>query len=65
MNEKKEAPRLLTVAEVQKILRMGRNTTYAFLGADDCPFRVCRIGRQFRIPAKSFYEWLDGSEQQV
>lgn len=50
---------VLTVADIQDILRLGRNTAYEFI-SNDCPFPIIRIGHQIRIPAAQFFEWLDG-----
>lgn len=50
---------VLTAEEVQQILRLGRNKTYEFLNAEDCPVPIVRVGHQIRVPAKQFFEWLD------
>lgn len=50
---------VLLAEEVQQILRLGRNKTYEFLNAEDCPVPTVRVGHQIRVPAKQFFEWLD------
>lgn len=41
-------PDFLTVGELQKVLRIGRNGTYEAIRRSDIP--VVRIGRSIRIP---------------
>lgn len=54
---------VLTAREVQEILKVGNKTVYRlFAGA--CPFQVVKIPGGYRIHAKSFFEWLDGKEDQ-
>jgi hypothetical protein len=43
-----EYPDLLTVGDLQKVLRIGRNGTYEAIRRSDVP--VVRIGRCIRIP---------------
>ena len=54
---------VLTAREVQEILKVGNKTVYR-LFTGDCPFRVVKISGGYRIHAKSFFEWLDGKENQ-
>ena len=54
---------VLTAREVQEILKVGNKTVYR-LFAGGCPFRVVKIPGGYRIHAKSFFEWLDGKEDQ-
>lgn len=49
-------------SDIQKILGIGRSMTYIFLEKvykDQAPFKVIKIGKLYRIPKKSFDEWLD------
>lgn len=49
-------------SDVQKALSLGRSKTYEFLEEvyqKQEPFRVIKVGKLFRIPQKSFDEWLD------
>lgn len=58
MNNKK----VYSVAEIQKILGLGRSKTYYFLEEVykvQQPFRVIKIGKLYRIPKESFDNWLD------
>lgn len=48
---------ILTVKEVQEILKIGTNTAYNLIHSKAFP--VVRIGQCYRIPAASFYEWLE------
>ena len=51
----------LLPAEVAEILRIGENSLYTLLGSDDCPFPVKRLNRQLiRIPARAFFDWVEG-----
>lgn len=49
---------LLTVADIQTILQIGRTSTYTFL--KNPPFRILYINHTIRIPSKEFFNWLDG-----
>lgn len=60
MKEDLREKAVLTVEEVQALLRMGRTKTYAFLNSRACPVPVIRVGHQIRIPARQFFDWLDG-----
>lgn len=62
MNEELRGKSVLTVEEVQKVLRLGRNKSYEFLNSKDCPVPIIRVGHQIRVPAKQFFAWLDGME---
>ena len=59
MNEELRTKTVLTVEEVQHVLRLGRNKSYEFLNDADCPVPTIRVGHQIRIPSKQFFEWLD------
>ena len=48
---------VLTVEEVEEILRISRTKAYEFVNSGVFP--VKRIGRTIRIPRRSFYEWLN------
>lgn len=60
MKENLRIEAVLTVEEVQDVLRLGRNKTYEFLNSQDCPVPIIRVGHQIRIPARQFFDWLDG-----
>ncbi|MCD7885025.1 MAG: helix-turn-helix domain-containing protein [Lachnospiraceae bacterium] len=53
--------------EIQKLLGIGRSTTYTFLEEvyeKQEPFRVIKIGKLFRVPKQSFDNWLDGYSEE-
>lgn len=52
---------LLTVKELQLVLRLGRTNTYAFL-KNNPPFRTLHVKNSIRIPSKSLFDWIDGNE---
>lgn len=49
-------------AELKIILGIGKSKVYEFLKevyeSDEPPFKVIKIGKLFRVPKKSFDEWL-------
>ena len=51
---------LLDVRDVQKILGIGRTSTYAYLN-NNPPFRVLHINNSIRIPSSDLFRWLDGT----
>lgn len=55
-----QLPETLTVQEVQKILRLGRNAVYNLIHSNAFP--VIRIGNLLRIPKEPFYEWISKSQ---
>ncbi len=48
---------VLTVKEVQEILKIGTNTAYNLIHSKAFP--VIRVGQSYRIPAKPFYAWVE------
>lgn len=52
-----ELPLILTVAEVAKILRIGKNTTYKLIRCGK--LRSLRIGRQLRVPRQAVLDFLE------
>lgn len=52
-------------SDVQKALALGRSKTYQFLEEvyqKQEPFRVIRVGKLFRVPQKSFDDWLNATK---
>jgi len=52
-----------TAEDIQKILGLGRSMTYTFLERvyfEQKPFKVLKVGKLYRVPKKSFDEWLEG-----
>ena len=48
--------------EVGHLLRIGENSLYKLLSADDCPFPVMRLTSQtIRIPTKQFFNWYNSA----
>ena len=47
---------ILTVKEIQSILRIGQVNAYQLIRTPGFP--VIKIGRAYRIPRASFYDWL-------
>lgn len=50
--------RTYTVEEIQSILSIGRNASYALTKSNQ--FHSVRVGGSIRISKKSFDAWLDG-----
>lgn len=50
---------ILTVKEVQQILKIGTNAAYNLIHSKSFP--VIKVGQSYRIPAASFYAWLEGA----
>ena len=51
-------------SDIQKKLCIGRSKTYEFLEEvfqKQEPFRVIKVGKLFRIPQKSFDDWLNAT----
>lgn len=57
-----ESKRVYSMTEIQTILKLGRTKTYNFLEEVykiQKPFKVLKIGKQYRIPKESFDKWLN------
>ena len=57
--------KVYNVEEIQAMLSLGRNSTYAFLEKvfiEQKPFRVLKFGKMIRVPKKSFDDWLAGKD---
>lgn len=55
--------RVYDVADIQKILNIGRSKTYEFLDetyTSQKPFAVLRIGKLYKVPKESFDSWING-----
>ncbi len=48
---------ILTVKEMQKILKIGTNAAYNLIHSKAFP--VIKIGQTYRIPSAPFYAWLE------
>lgn len=50
--------------DIQRLLKMKRSKVYKFLAVvmeNQKPFRVMKIGRDYRIPKESFDKWINGN----
>ncbi|MFH1485372.1 MAG: helix-turn-helix domain-containing protein [Chloroflexota bacterium] len=52
----------LAVAQVARILQVSGPTVYGMVRAGEMP--TIRVGRQYRIPARSFERWVKNRELQ-
>ncbi len=61
----RDAEGVYLAADIQEKLSIGRSKTYEFLDEICCmenpPFRVIKIGRLYRVPRRSFDNWLNAS----
>jgi len=48
--------RLLTIKEAREILRVGHVKIYEMAQRKEFP--VIRVGKNYRVPEKEFFEWL-------
>ena len=49
--------------DIQRLLGIGKSKVYTCLDEvykNNGPFRVIKIGKLFRVPRKSFDDWLSG-----
>lgn len=51
---------ILTVKELQEILKIGTNAAYTLIHSKAFP--VIKIGQTYRIPAAPFYAWLENPD---
>lgn len=56
MEEEKGNIKMLTVEEVQKILKIGRNKIYEIFSRADFPGIL--LGRKYVVEERAFYNWL-------
>lgn len=55
-----EFPNIVTTAQLQKMLGVGRNTALKLLGSGE--IRSIRIGNKYKIPKLNVIEYLNGKE---
>lgn len=56
--------KVYSISDIQKLLALGRTKTYSFLEEvyrNKKPFKVIKIGKQYRIPKDSFDKWLNSN----
>ena len=56
MNNLEQLPDVLTIPELQKVLRIGRSTAYRLIKTSK--LRCIRIGRSIRIPREYVLEFI-------
>lgn len=56
MRDFESIPDVLTIPDLQKMLRIGRSTAYRLIKAND--IRSVRIGRSIRIPKQFVVEYI-------
>lgn len=57
MNNFEHIPDVLTIPELQKVLRIGRSTAYRLIQTSE--LRCIRIGRSIRIPKEYVVEFIE------
>ena len=57
MNNLEHIPDVLTIPELQKVLRIGRSTAYRLIKTSE--LRCIRIGRSIRIPKEYLLEFIE------
>lgn len=57
MNNFEHIPDVLTIPELQKVLRIGRSTAYRLIKTSE--LRCIRIGRSIRIPREYVLEFIE------
>lgn len=65
MDNEENDKKVYEAEDIQKILKIGKNRVYNFLEdvySNTHFFRVIKIGKLYRVPKKSFDEWLSGEE---
>lgn len=63
MFDKNELPLTLKPQHIREILDMGERQVYELLN-NDPPFRVVKLGRNYKIPRDKFFEWFEGTNKQ-
>ncbi len=65
MDSNREDKKVYEAEDIQNILKLGKNKVYSFLEdvySNTHFFKVIKIGKLYRVPIKSFDEWLNGNE---
>lgn len=63
MKSTKKETMVYDVSEVQELLGLGRTTVYVFIREvyeNQKPFRVIKIGSNYKIPKDPFDNWIQG-----
>lgn len=65
MDNNNDNRKVYVAEDIQNILKIGKNKVYDFLEdvySNTHFFNVIKIGKLYRVPKKSFDEWLSGEE---
>ncbi len=60
-----ENKKVYEAEDIKKILKIGKNKVYDFLEdvySNTHFFKVIKIGKLYRVPKKSFDDWLNSEE---
>ncbi|MCI8345533.1 MAG: helix-turn-helix domain-containing protein [Clostridia bacterium] len=60
-----ENKKVYEAEDIQKILKIGKNKVYDFLEdvySNTNFFKVIKIGKLYRVPKKSFDDWLNNEK---
>lgn len=60
-----ESKKVYEADDIQKMLKIGKNKVYVFLEdvySNTHFFKVIKIGKLYRVPKKSFDDWLNSEE---
>lgn len=63
MENEGENEKVYNPEDIQKILKLGKNKVYSFLEdvyLNTHFFKVIKIGKLYKVPIKSFDNWLNG-----
>lgn len=60
---REDYPLMLTVKDIQEILRIGQGASYHLLHQNAFP--VLKVGNQFRIPRDAFFAWTAEAAQKL
>lgn len=57
MNTREELPEVMKIEDLQKFLKIGRNSAYDLVARNE--FKVLRVGKNIRINRTEFLRWFD------
>jgi len=56
---------VLNIDDISDILNIGNNKAYELAGGDYFPTKRLSENGQYLIPKKSFFEWLNNSQDEI
>lgn len=62
MKSSTQEPQVYDLKDIMNIMGLGRSSAYTWIKQvylDQKPFRVLKIGATYKIPKKTFDEWLN------